>query len=192
MKKLILIGGGGHCKSCIETIESTGSYSVAGILDVKEKVGGKILDYSIIGTDEDLEKYTGKEFSFLITVGQIKSNATRLKLYNRIKSLNLPLATVIASTAYVSKRAIIGEGTIIMHHAIINADVTIGVNNIINNKVLVEHDAQIGNHCHISTGAILNGGVQVKDNAFVGSGAITKEYTTIPEAAFIKANSIVK
>lgn len=192
MKKLILIGGGGHCKSCIESIESIGVYHIEGILDVKDKIGQQILSYSIIGTDDDLEKYVGKDVEFLITIGQIKSNAVRIKIYNKLKSLNLKLATIIASTAYVSKRSQIGEGTIIMHQSMVNANVVIGENVIVNNKALLEHDVKIGNHCHISTGAILNGGVEVGDNVFVGSGAVTKEYIQIAEGSFIKANSIVK
>ena len=38
MKPLILIGGGGHCKSVIEAAESAG-YRILGVLDLPEKVG---------------------------------------------------------------------------------------------------------------------------------------------------------
>ena len=36
MKKIILIGGGGHCKSCIDVIEQEGKYRIAGIVDMAE------------------------------------------------------------------------------------------------------------------------------------------------------------
>ena len=42
MKPLILIGGGGHCKSVIEAAESAG-YSILGVLDMPEDVGKEIL-----------------------------------------------------------------------------------------------------------------------------------------------------
>jgi FlaA1/EpsC-like NDP-sugar epimerase len=57
MKKLILIGGGGHCKSCIEVIESTGEFEIIGILDLPSKIGEKVLDYEIIGSDDDIAHY---------------------------------------------------------------------------------------------------------------------------------------
>ena len=38
-KPIILIGGGGHCKSMIEVIESAGKFQIIGIVDVAEKVG---------------------------------------------------------------------------------------------------------------------------------------------------------
>ena len=37
-RPLILIGGGGHCKSVIEVAESAG-YNIKGILDVPDEVG---------------------------------------------------------------------------------------------------------------------------------------------------------
>ncbi|MBI4309254.1 MAG: acetyltransferase, partial [Candidatus Omnitrophica bacterium] len=36
-KNLILIGGGGHCKSCIDVIESENKFKIAGIVDTKER-----------------------------------------------------------------------------------------------------------------------------------------------------------
>ena len=44
-KEIILIGGGGHCKSCIDVIESTNDFSIAGIIDSKDKIGDSILGY---------------------------------------------------------------------------------------------------------------------------------------------------
>lgn len=192
MKKLILIGGGGHCKSCIDVIEATGDYEILGVLDRKEKVGQEICGYEIIGTDDYIENLQNKDVAFLITVGQIKSADARVKLFEKLKVQNRQLATVIAPSAIVSKRASIGEGSIIMHQCVINSDTRIGENCIINNKALIEHDVVVGNNCHISTGAIINGGVNIGDNVFFGSGAVSKEYIRIGDNSFIKANSIVK
>ena len=41
-KNLILVGGGGHCKSVIDVAESTG-YNILGILDMPEDVGKQVL-----------------------------------------------------------------------------------------------------------------------------------------------------
>ena len=32
-KNIILIGGGGHCKSCIDVIEAEDKFEIAGIVD---------------------------------------------------------------------------------------------------------------------------------------------------------------
>jgi len=191
-KPLILIGGGGHCKSGIDVIESTNLFVIKGILDLYPKLGEEILGYRIIGTNKDIPLLVKEQFNFLITVGDIGNPSKRIELYDLVISFGGNFPIIISQTAYVSKNAKIGAGTIVMHHAVINSSVEIGKNCIINTKALIEHDAVIGDHCHISTGSIVNGGTNIGSRSFFGSGAISKQYVSIPEDSFIKANSIVK
>jgi len=53
MKDVILVGGGGFCKSVADVIEDAG-YNILGILDKSEEVGRNLLNYQIIGTFEDI------------------------------------------------------------------------------------------------------------------------------------------
>lgn len=191
-KPLILIGGGGHCKSCIDVIEASDQYVIKGILDLKPKLGEKILEYTIIGTNKDIPLLAKEKNDFFITVGDIGNPIKRIELFNLVISSGGLLPTIISPTAYVSKYARIGAGTIVMHHAMINASAVVGKNCIINTNALIEHDAIIGDHCHISTGSIVNGGTKIGSRSFFGSGAVSKQYISIPEDSFIKANSIVK
>lgn len=190
-KKIILIGGGGHCKSCIEVIESSDEYEIAGIIDVKEKIGESILGYKIIGSDEDLAELK-KTYDFaLVTVGQIKSNKARVNIFEKLKNLGFKLPVIIASTARVSKHSKIAFGTIIMHQAFVNADSIIGENCIINSKALIEHDCIIGNHCHISTGAKINGNVTLGNDCFVGSNSSFVNGISVTNSVFIGLASLV-
>jgi len=194
MKKesIILIGGGGHCKSVIDVIEMQGKYEIVGIIDVPEKLNQDVLNYKIIGQDKDLPEFVKRYNNFHITVGQLRNPEPRMKLFKELRKLNAILPVIISPLAHVSQYASIGEGTVIMHQALVNADAKIGSNTIINSKALIEHDVIIGDNCHISTGAIVNGGVRIGNNVFYGSGAVSKEYISIPDNSFIKANSIVK
>jgi sugar O-acyltransferase (sialic acid O-acetyltransferase NeuD family) len=191
MKPLLLIGGGGHCKSCIDVIEQEGKYKIAGIVDVIEKVGQTILGYPIIGTDDDLPRLVQQYKNVLITIGQIKSATIRIKIYEQLKQLGAELPVVVAPNAYVSNQAVIEEGTIIMHHALINAEAKIGLNCIINSKALVEHEAIIGKHCHISTGARVNGQTIVNSECFIGSGAILANNVQLTEKVIVSAGATV-
>lgn len=183
-KTLILLGGGGHCKSCIDVIEQEDRYAIAGILDKTERVGTRIFDYPIIGTDEEIGRLA-LNHSFLVTVGQIKSPATRIALYGKLKEVGAKIATIVSPRAYLSPHARLGEGSIVMHGATVNAGATIGSNCIINSHALVEHDAVIHDHCHIATGAIINGGVQIGAQTFIGSRVMTREYITIGAQSFV-------
>ena len=189
--KLILIGGGGHCKSCIDVIEQENKFIIAGIVDINRSISD-LLGYRLLGHDDDLAKLKLSYDYALITIGQIKTPAIRIRLLDYVKSLGFKLPTIISPRAYVSKHAKIGGGTIVMHDALINAGAIVGDNCIINTKSLIEHDAVIENNCHISTGAVINGGVIVKHGSFVGSNAVTKESVDTKENDFIKAGSLFK
>jgi len=190
MKEIIILGAGGHAKSVIDVIELQNEYKIAGIVDNSLEKWSSFLNYKVIGNDSDLKDLRKKyEYAF-IGVGQIKIPNIRIKLFNRLKELKFNLPVIISPLAYVSKRAILGEGTIIMHHALVNIDSKIGKNCIINTKALIEHDVVVEDNCHISTGAIINGGVVVKSGTFYGSNATSKEY--IETSGFIKAGSVVK
>ncbi len=79
MKNIVLIGGGGHCKSVIDVIEQEDQFRIAGIVDTPEFLGSTILGYPVIGNDSDLASLAKKYQYALITVGQIKSPALRKK-----------------------------------------------------------------------------------------------------------------
>lgn len=190
MKPIILLGGGGHCKSVIEVAESAG-YNILGVLDKPEAVGKQVLDYKVIGTDDDVTQYVEKA-EFVITVGFIKNPAIRIKLYNKIKEAGGKFATIIASTAHVSKYATLGEGTVVMHNAFVNAGAQIGNNVIINTFSNIEHDAIVGGQCHISTGVMINGDCKIGQNVFVGSQSVLANGITVGDDIIIGAGSVVR
>lgn len=192
MDDLILIGGGGHCKSCIDVIEEEGRYNIVGILDAADKVGTKILGYPIIGTDDSIKDLIDKGYCFLITVGQITSSDTRSALYGSLCTYKARMAKVISPFSHVSSRSEVGDGTIVMHGAIVNASSSIGANCIINTHSLVEHDCFIGDNSHISTGAIVNGGTKILAGTFFGSNAVSKQGVESLKNDFIKAGSCFK
>ncbi len=188
---IILVGGGGHCRSVIDVIETGGRFHIAGIVDAPAKKGDYICGYPIMATDDDLPALAQTYRYFLVTVGQVKSGAIRTRLFYQIKNLGGILPTIIAPTAHVSAHATVGEGTVVMHRAFVNAGATVGVNTIINTAALIEHDAVIGDFCHISTGAIVNGTCLVGDGCFVGSNAVLSHAVQVSSDSVIGAGSVV-
>ena len=191
-QEIILLGAGGHCKSCIEVLSSLPQYSILGIIDKDDSDIKNLLGFPTLGTDKDLELFINRCSNALVTVGQIKSPEIRNSLFERAKSLGFNFPVIRSHHSCISKSAQIGEGTILLHHALINTSVKMGVNCIINSKALVEHDARIGSHCHVSTGAIINGGVIVEDRCFIGSGAIIHEGVTIGADSVISAGQVIR
>jgi len=192
MDEIILIGTGGHSRACIDVIELSGQFKIAGLVGDGVSKGKENLGYSVIGKDDDLKRLRQSYSNVLIAVGQIKSPATRMKIYVLLQESNYNLPVIISPRAYVSKHAYIGKGTIVMHDAIVNANAKVGKNCIINNKVLIEHDAIVGDHCHISTGAIVNGEVEIGNESFLGSGVVTRHSLSVGNNCVIGAGIVVK
>jgi sugar O-acyltransferase (sialic acid O-acetyltransferase NeuD family) len=189
--KIILVGAGGHAKSCIDVIEKENKYSIAGLIGKKSEVGLVKNGIKVIGSDEDIPGLA-QEFEFaLITVGQIENYSLRTALYEIVCQSGMKLPTIISPTAHIASSVRIGQGTIVMHGSIINTSVNIGSNCIINSGAIIEHDSEIGNNTHISTGVIINGEVKIGDETFIGSGSVIRNGVNIGNRVFIKMGSRV-
>ncbi|UCB56984.1 MAG: acetyltransferase [Candidatus Omnitrophota bacterium] len=191
-EEIILIGGGGHCKACIDVIEAEKRFKIAGIVDSKKKVNQKVLGYKIIASDEEVVKLAKEYRHFLITIGQIKSVGKRIEKFEHLKKIGVNFPIVVSPFAYVSKYSRIEEGTIIMHKAFVNSDAKIGKNCIINTGAIIEHEASIGDHCHISTNSVINGQCSIGSKTFIGSNCVIVNNINIPENTVIGAGSAIK
>ena len=191
-KQLLLIGGGGHCRSCIDVIRSTKQYDIVGILDIAEKVGETVDGVPVVGTDEDLNRFLANVDECLITVGQIGNGQLRKHLYQQVEKEKGQFATIIASSATVAETAEIGLGTIVMHHAIVNAGAYLGTNTIVNTLALIEHDAYIGAYSHVSTRATVNGNAHIDEHCFIGSHAVIFNQCSVGESSVVGGGQVVR
>jgi len=189
---IILVGAGGHSRSCIDIIERLGKYQIAGMVGLLDEINTLQLGYKVIAVDNDLSELSKIYKYAFITVGQIQTPDNRIRLFKRILDLGFQLPTFVAANAYVSRHAVIGEGSIVMSGAIINAGAKIGKNCVVNSRALVEHDAMVSDHCHVSTGVILNGNVVVGEGSFVGSGSVIKEGVIIGQRSIVGMGAVVR
>lgn len=187
--ELVLIGAGGHSRSCIDVAEVAG-WKIAGFISPNET--DQLYECPRLGDDAWLLSWDIPEhIECLIAVGQIKAATLRRQLYNSLRQRQIPLATVISPHAYISKYATVSEGTIVMHGASINASATVAENCIINSQALLEHEVIVGAHTHISTGTKVNGGVRIGDGVMLGSGSVILPGLEIADEVIIGAGSLV-
>jgi sugar O-acyltransferase (sialic acid O-acetyltransferase NeuD family) len=186
--RLVLIGAGGHCKSCIAAIRSI-DLEPFGVLS-PEPVS-EVCGLPWLGDDSWLDSEEARDACFLITVGQIVVSPLRRQLFTALRARGLKAASIVAVSAEVATTARIGAGSIVLHRAVVNACATVDENCIINTGAIVEHDASIGAHCHISTGAIVNGGADVGAGCMIGSGAIIVQGVRIAAGTVVGAGAVV-
>lgn len=186
MKKVIILCGGGHGKCVIDAMRLGGKYSPHCVLDVKERVGRKVLGVKITGSEADLPAYfkRGIKLCFL-ALGSTGDPARRIALWRLAVKAGFDFPSIIHPSAVVSAHASMGSGVYIGPGAIINSGAVIGEGCIINSGAIVEHDCRIGAFVHIAPGAVLSGGVTVGDRAHLGTGC------SVTHGVSIGADSII-
>ena len=187
-KKLLLIGGGGHCLSVYDSV--TGYDEIGVVEKDRESVKGSLL--RVVGTDEDLPKLlkSGWKDAF-ITVGSIGDTALRRKLYGMVKKIGFHIPVIIDPSAIVGAGVKLGEGCFVGKKAVINAHCTIGNCAVINTGAILEHECRIGDFSHISPGTTLCGNVAVGDDTHIGAGTIIRQSLSVGSAAMVGIGSVV-
>lgn len=192
MENIIVLGGGGHAKVVIATINASGKYKVAAVLDPSLQKGSEVLGEKVTGGDAELARFFGRGIkNCVIAVGSVGNVDVRKKLYSKAKKLGFSFPVLIHPRAVVSKYAHLGKGTFVAAGAVVNPGAIVGVCCIINTGAVVEHDCFLGDFAHISPNATLCGNVSVGNGAHVGAGATVIEGLAIGIKALIGAGSLV-
>lgn len=158
---------------------------VVGVIGLAGEVGGTVLGYPVIGTDADLGDLRRVCPRAILAIGQIKSPLERIRLAGALEREQFKTPAIVSSSAHVSRHAVVGAGSIVMHGAVVNASATVGRHCILNSQSLVEHDVTVADHCHVSTGARINSGVTIGAGTFVGSGTVVRQLVRIGEGCVI-------
>ncbi|MDD5773373.1 MAG: acetyltransferase [bacterium] len=192
MKKIIILGGGGHAKVLIELIKASGQYNIAGIVDTNIAEGTIISGIPVLGRDELLpELYKKNIKNICIAVGSVKDNTKRKRLYDKAKEIGFNIECLIHPKAVVSKESRISDGAQIMAGVIVQTGAAIGENTIINTGAIIDHDCDIGKNAHICPGVVISGGVKVGDGSFIGAGSTIIQGIRIGKDVIVAAGSVV-
>ncbi len=174
---IIIVGGGGLAKMCIDLIRLNKAYNIHGITDPELSIGTDVMGVPYLGTDDVLGSLRKEGFMTAVNAAggiAIDNNSNdfnlRRRLYEDIKEQGFFMPTLIHPSAEIAPSAQIGEGTFVFEKAVIGSEAMIGDDCIINTGAIVSHDCKICNHTRISPGAILAGDVTVGENSLIGMG----------------------
>lgn len=187
MKKLVLVGCGGHFKSVYDCINRD-MYSEIVVLDDHVQALPEF-DVTIGGPVEQLAAWRDQGFTHLhVCIGNL---AVRQPLLARARELGYQFETIIAASAVVSSGAFVEEGVFVGKRVVVNIDARIGANSILNTGCIVEHDCVIGKNVHLAPAVTLTGAVQIGANTMVGAGSVVLPNQRIGANSIIGAGSTV-
>lgn len=115
----------------------------------------------------------------------------RKAIYEKLVSNNIKIATLIDSTAIVSKFATIGDGVTIPAFCFVSSLAKIEKNVTLNAGTLIGHHTVISENCVISSAVNIAGNCIVGKNSYIGMGCQIKQGTRIGEGAIIGMGSVV-
>lgn len=163
-KSLLIIGAGGHGRVVKEVAEALGYDKIAFLDDNSVEAIGKIAD-----SKSFVQEYQAA----FVGIG---NNKFRNELLQRLEQEGFKIPVLLHPTAYISKTAVIGKGTVLEPKAIVNANSRVGVGCIISVGAIVDHDVVLEACVHVNAGAICKAGSFVVKETKVDAGQVVKGY----------------
>lgn len=193
MKKIVIIGSGGHGREVAEILQQQaaqdGSFIVQGFLDENKERHGQLIDgLPVLGDWDWIAAARPSELAVICAVG---TPAIARLLVQRALALNLTFANAISPLAHISPRATLGQGLVIFPHVVINTGALIGSYATLNVAATVSHDTKIGDYCNINPGVHLAGNVTIGVGCYLGMGANVIQGKSIGAGTIIGAGAVV-
>lgn len=189
---LVMVGGGGHCKSVLDAVRQLDDCLEIVITDVRYPKETTIMGYPIVGADDVLPALhqRGVRQAF-VTIGSIHDTSARHRVYENVKKIGFELPEIVDPSSIIAKSVKVGNGVFVGKRAVINSDSIIGEMAIINTGAIIEHECRIGKFTHVAVAATVCGGVEIADDVFIGTNATIIQGVKIGRKSVIGAGSIV-
>ncbi len=187
MKRLAILGAGGHGKVAAEIARFHGWESID-FFDERWPSTNKNGIWDVVGDEELLKKDILQFDGFFIAIG---NNSIRKEKQKMLSKLSTQLVTLVAKSAVISSSVTLGCGVLVAEGVCINIDTHIGDGVIINTGATVDHDCHIKSFAHICPGVNLAGEVLVGNESMLGIGTSVIQCINIGDRVTVGAGSVV-
>ena len=188
VRKVVVVGAGGHAKVVLEVLRAAGGFEVAGLVD-PNPAQAEVLGVRVLGGDDILPGLRSRGVAAAVVA--LGSNRARERVGDGLRAMGFALPAAVHPSALVSPSARIGDGAVVMARAVLGTLAAVGEFAIINTGAVVEHDNRIGRAAHVAPGVALAGSVTVGDRALVGVGSAVRPGIRIGADAVVGAGSAV-
>lgn len=190
---VIILGGGGHASVLAEICIEQGRQILAVVSPEQSLTRQIFKGIRHLTNDDEVSEFSASTVALVNGVGGLPGSELRKQLATKFAELGYRFATLVASSATVSRTAKLGEGVQVLPRATVNAGASIGMQTILNSGSLIEHDCHIENYVHIAPGATICGGTTIREMTQVGPNSVVAQGLNIGEYSIIGAGvSVVR
>jgi UDP-3-O-[3-hydroxymyristoyl] glucosamine N-acyltransferase len=142
MEKLLVIGAGQHGAVVKEFAQDTGLFERIDFVDDNSP--------DVKWTTANLEELREEYSQAIVSIG---NNRVRKDFIEQLEKIGYTIPILVHPSAYVSRTARVGYGSIIGPNAVILANSEIGKGCIISASAVIDHNSIIGQYSHINVGS---------------------------------------
>lgn len=184
-KKIVVVGAGGHGKSVADLLLLQDEYELVGFLDDAYPVVAGVWSFPVFGkvTAEVLQSLKVNVSNVVVAIG---NNELREKMFKLLIGLGFSMPSVVHPNAFVSPRAILGNGCMVMANAVIGTEACLGEGVIVNSGAIVDHHAVVDDFGHLGVNASMAGGAHLGRSAWAQAGVALGYGISIPERQILR------
>lgn len=193
MKRVVIIGAGGHGREVAEILrhqsQQSNGLSLLGFIDEDSSLHHQLIDdLPILG---DWTWFDGIGRSEVAVICGLGSPQITRRLAQQAASIDLAFVSAISPLAHVSPFAKLGKGIVMFPHAIANTGSFLGDHCVLNVGATISHDTRVGRYVNINPGAHLAGNVSIGEGCYIGMGAKVIQGKSIGEWTVVGAGAVV-
>lgn len=191
-QNLLIVGTSVTAQSIYSYVKDYELYNLLGFVVDKEYKTTDIYCNNPVFTFDNLPSEFDKEKDYLfIAMEWDKLNATRRKVYLRLKNEGYKLANIISPHAMIHGN-ILGDNCWITDGVIIENDVNVYEDVMIKSRATIAHLSTIEPHCFVGANSFLAGGVHLGEQTYVGISATIFNSVNVGKKCLIGACTYVK
>jgi sugar O-acyltransferase (sialic acid O-acetyltransferase NeuD family) len=189
MKRLIIIGAGGHARSIADIVLEQREYALVGFLDDAYPDLSSVWDIPVLGGVDTAAGLRGMAECAFVAIG---NNRVREGLVNTMLEAGFELPSIVHERAIISSRATLGRGVSIMAGAVVGTEAILGDGVIVNAGAVVDHHSKVDDFGHLGVGAVMAGGSRLGRGAWMQAGSALGYGVEVPTGKVLPPGEAMK
>jgi len=185
--KLAVLGASGHGRVVADSATEAGWLEVV-FYDDRWPGMQSARDWPVVGDWSRLLQEASNVDGVIVGIGDCVVRAER---HASLVAAGARLAQIVHPRAWVSSRAVLGPGSVVMAGGMVNIGAVLGAACIVNTGATVDHDCILGDAVHVAPGANLSGQVTVGQHTWIGVGACIRQGIRIGSGVVVGAGAVV-